>query len=402
MTDAGIPTPGASIGGDGLTAEALRALVESRHGDPFAILGPHDVGGRRIVRVWMPGAAEVQARPSGDAGAQPVTLHPHPQAPGLFEAEIAHTGRYELLLRWPDGSEQRTADPYAFGPILGDLDLHLIAEGRHLRLGDALGSHVARIDGVDGVRFAVWAPNAARVAVVGDFNGWDGRRHGMRLRPDAGIWEIFIPGVGPGARYKYQLLAADGTLLPLKADPVARASEAPPLTASVVPAADVFSWSDDDWMAERAQRDPFASPMSIYEVHAASWMHGDDGGALDWDALAPPHAWRFERNGRSQLLRPGRLRMVANNAEALLAGALAGLGIAHLPTWLISEYLLRGELLPLFCEGGLPQPEASGIYALRLTREADSRTRLLLEFLKSRFGPVPPWDQALNSGLKRE
>ena len=286
MTDAGIPTPGASIGGDGLTAEALRALVESRHGDPFAILGPHDVGGRRIVRVWMPGAAEVQARPSGDAGAQPVTLHPHPQAPGLFEAEIAHTGRYELLLRWPDGSEQRTADPYAFGPILGDLDLHLIAEGRHLRLGDALGSHVARIDGVDGVRFAVWAPNAARVAVVGDFNGWDGRRHGMRLRPDAGIWEIFIPGVGPGARYKYQLLAADGTLLPLKADPVARASEAPPLTASVVPAADVFSWSDDDWMAERAQRDPFASPMSIYEVHAASWMHGDDGGALDWDALA--------------------------------------------------------------------------------------------------------------------
>jgi len=123
---------------------------------------------------------------------------------------------------------------------------------------------------------------------------------------------------------------------------------------------------------------------------------------LDWDALAPPHAWRFEQNGRSQLLRPGRLRMVANNAEALLAGALAGLGIAHLPTWLISEYLLRGELLPLFCEGGLPQPEASGIYALRLTREADSRTRLLLEFLKSRFGPVPPWDQALNSGLKRE
>ena len=117
---------------------------------------------------------------------------------------------------------------------------------------------------------------------------------------------------------------------------------------------------------------------------------------LDWDALAPPHAWRFERDGKP------RLRMVANNAEALLAGALAGLGIAHLPTWLISDQLLRGELLPLFCESGLPQPEASGIYALRLTREADSRTRLLLEFLKSRFGPVPPWDQALNSDLKRE
>lgn len=122
---------------------------------------------------------------------------------------------------------------------------------------------------------------------------------------------------------------------------------------------------------------------------------------LDWDALAPPHAWRFEQNGRSQLLRPGRLRMVANNAEALLAGALAGLGIAHLPTWLISDYLLRGELLPLLCEDGLPAAEPSGIYALRLASDPSSRTRLLLEFLKQRFGPVPPWDLALQRGLKR-
>ncbi|MGK9064071.1 LysR family transcriptional regulator [Stutzerimonas chloritidismutans] len=122
---------------------------------------------------------------------------------------------------------------------------------------------------------------------------------------------------------------------------------------------------------------------------------------LDWDSLAPPHAWRFEHEGRRQHLRPRRKRLVANNAEALLSGALAGLGVAHLPTWLISDHLLRGELLPLFCEDGLPQPEPSGIYALRLTREADSRRRLLLEFLKNRFGPVPPWDQALLSGLKR-
>ena len=120
---------------------------------------------------------------------------------------------------------------------------------------------------------------------------------------------------------------------------------------------------------------------------------------LDWDVLAPPYAWRFEHEGKRQLLRPKRLRMVANNAEALLTGTLAGLGIAHLPTWLVSDYLLRGELLPLFCEQGLPSPEPSGIYALRLTREADPRSRLLLEFLKSRFGPTPPWDQALRSGL---
>lgn len=122
---------------------------------------------------------------------------------------------------------------------------------------------------------------------------------------------------------------------------------------------------------------------------------------LDWDALSPPHAWRFDVEGRLQLLRPGRLRMTANNAETLLFSALAGLGIAHLPTWLISDYLLRGELLPLLCEDGLPAAEPSGIYALRLASDPSSRTRLLLEFLKQRFGPVPPWDLALQRGLKR-
>lgn len=122
---------------------------------------------------------------------------------------------------------------------------------------------------------------------------------------------------------------------------------------------------------------------------------------LDWDALAPPHAWRFEQDGRIQVFRPQRLRMTANNAETLVFGALAGLGIAHLPTWLISEYLLRGELVPLFCDNGLPPPEPSGIYALRLESKTSSRSRLLLEFLKTRFGPVPPWDLALQSGLGR-
>ncbi len=123
---------------------------------------------------------------------------------------------------------------------------------------------------------------------------------------------------------------------------------------------------------------------------------------LDWDALAPPHAWRFEVDGRLQLLRPGRLRMTANNAETLLFSAVAGLGIAHLPTWLISEHLLRGELVPLLCDGGLPAAEPSGIYALRLASEASSRTRLLLEFLKQRFSPIPPWDLALQRGLKMD
>lgn len=129
-------------------------------------------------------------------------------------------------------------------------------------------------------------------------------------------------------------------------------------------------------------------------------LEGHDG--LDWDVLAPPYAWRFLQDGKPQVCRPGRLRMRANNAEALLSGVLAGLGIAHLPTWLISDHLLRGELTPLFCEQGLPAAEPSGIYALRLTRDADSRSRLLLEFLKARFGPLPPWDLALHNGLQRQ
>lgn len=124
-----------------------------------------------------------------------------------------------------------------------------------------------------------------------------------------------------------------------------------------------------------------------------------DHEGLDWDGLAPAHAWRFEREGRTQTVRPGRLRLLTNNAEALLTGAIAGLGVAHLPTWLASDALLRGELVPLFCEAGLPEPEPSGIYALRMSRDADARTRLLLEFLKARFGPEAPWDQALRSGL---
>ena len=267
--------------------EALLALVESRHGDPFSILGPHMIDGVRAVRVWMPGAKAVDVVPSkapaSGAADQTLRLEQNQEHPGLFAGAVAD-GPYRLRIHWAD-AVQETADPYAFGPLLGDVDLHLIGEGRHLHLADALGSNVKRIDGVDGVRFAVWAPNAARVAVVGDFNGWDGRRHGMRRRASVGVWEIFIPGVSAGAHYKYEILAADGTRLPLKADPMARATECPPQTASVVPAVEAFEWTDEDWMAQRAHHDDAASPMSTYEVHAASWMHTDDGGVLDWDAL---------------------------------------------------------------------------------------------------------------------
>ncbi|MBW3551107.1 MAG: 1,4-alpha-glucan branching protein GlgB [Proteobacteria bacterium] len=269
--------------------EALQALVQSRHGDPFAILGPQRVDGVRVLRVWAPGARAVEAIGVDSAGAAPGSdgweeALQSTEQPGFFLGTIAE-GRYALRIHWPDAIQQ-TADPYAFGVLLGDLDLHLIGEGRHLHLADSLGAHVQSIDGVDGVRFAVWAPNAGRVAVVGDFNGWDGRRHPMRLRPSVGVWELFLPGVAAGAHYKYEILAADGTHLPLKADPLARATECPPATASVVAGGEAFAWSDEAWMAQRARHNAAAAPQSTYEVHAGSWLRLDDGGTPDWDQLA--------------------------------------------------------------------------------------------------------------------
>ncbi|RTZ45622.1 1,4-alpha-glucan branching protein GlgB [Candidimonas sp. SYP-B2681] len=162
---------------------------------------------------------------------------------------------------------------HSFGPLLGELDLHLIAEGRHWQLADCLGAHVMEVNGVQGTRFAVWAPNARRVAVVGDFNSWDGRQNPMRLRREAGVWETFIPGVGPGDRYKFEVIAHDGNLLPLKADPVARQTEMPPATASVISVPDEFIWTDDEWMATRGEKQQPDAPISIYEVHFGSWMY---------------------------------------------------------------------------------------------------------------------------------
>ncbi|MGB3290598.1 MAG: 1,4-alpha-glucan branching protein GlgB [Burkholderiaceae bacterium] len=171
-------------------------------------------------------------------------------------------------------------------PLLGELDMHLIAEGRHWRLADCLGAHVVALDGTEGTRFAVWAPNARRVAVVGGFNDWDGRRHPMRLRPECGVWELFIPGVGAGALYKFELLGAGGELLALKADPLARQTELPPATASVVSDPADFEWTDAEWMRERGGRQATDAPISIYEAHLGSWMHPAEEGSL-WSTVGP-------------------------------------------------------------------------------------------------------------------
>ncbi len=263
--------------GLGVDQSAARALSEGTLGDPFSLLGPHG----EVVRVYAPGAREVEVV----TGARATKLQPI-RIDGLFAGRLAHGGKYLLRIQWP-GGVQETEDPYSFGLLLGDTDLYLFAEGNHRDLGRCLGAQPMTIDGVAGVRFAVWAPNARRVSVVGDFNAWDGRRHPMRKRVEAGIWELFIPRLPSGSAYKYEILGPHG-LVPLKADPMALQTEVPPRTASVVPDGRPFAWTDAAWMATRARRQSPQAPMSIYEFHAASWRRKWDAGhpALSWDELA--------------------------------------------------------------------------------------------------------------------
>ena len=263
---------------------ALHALVEGRHGDPFSILGRHPVGDTHVVRALLPGATAVDVV---DADSDAVIARMEQVFEGgLFAADIGSHGTYRFQIHWPD-AVQETEDPYSFGLLLGELDLHLIAQGTHYDLARALGAQPIEVEDVSGVRFAVWAPNAQRVSVVGDFNAWDGRRHPMRLRASAGIWELFVPRLGPGERYKFEIIDRNGHTLPQKADPVARASEAAPSTASIVASNAPFRWSDDEWMRRDDVRDGEGA-MSVYEVHLESWLRiPEDGNRnLDWIELS--------------------------------------------------------------------------------------------------------------------
>jgi 1,4-alpha-glucan branching enzyme len=274
-----------------LDPQQIDAIARGHLHDPFSTLGPHRVQDGLIeIRSFQPGARAVRA-----VGSQGSIALEQIEQSGVFVGRTDDSGRnitpgprgYTLHVLWQDEVVQETEDPYAFGLLLGELDLHLIAEGRHRELGRCLGAIPMTMDGIEGTRFAVWAPNAMRVSVVGDFNGWDGRRHPMRLRQQAGVWELFIPRIGAGTRYKYELLDRNGQLLPLKADPVARASELPPGTSSVVAPAEPFRWTDDAWMAARNELSTYSSPISIYEVHAGSWLRvlEEDNRNLDWNEL---------------------------------------------------------------------------------------------------------------------
>ena len=266
-----------------LDALEAQALGNSTHRDPFAVLGPHDTPSGPAIRAFLPGAQSVEVLRRSD-GARMGQLEQAEQLHGLYQGLVVSRDPYFLRIAWPD-AVQETEDPYSFGPVLGDVDLHLLNEGRHFKLAQALGANVIVNDGVRGTHFAVWAPNARRVAVVGDFNGWDSRRHALRLHHSAGVWEIFVPRLIEDARYKFDIVGPDGTHLPLKADPLAKQSEIPPATASVVASPAPFRWRDEKWMANRAARHAPDAPLSIYEMHLGSWMRPAQGASASpvWD-----------------------------------------------------------------------------------------------------------------------
>jgi 1,4-alpha-glucan branching enzyme len=262
--------------------DEIDALRLGRHGDAFAVLGPHPGADQALqVRCFLPGAVAVQVVAGARAWPLPA-LH----AEGVFggPTALAAGSHYQLRVRWPDGLESLQEDPYRYGTVLGEMDVWLLSEGSHLRPYEMLGATPRVMDGVAGTAFAVWAPNASRVSVVGDFNFWDGRCHPMRLRRECGVWEIFLPGVGSGARYKFELLSREGRLLPQKADPYARQAELRPATASVVAEMPAYTPPSPARQAANA----LDAPMSIYEVHLGSWRRKPEEGDrwLNWDELA--------------------------------------------------------------------------------------------------------------------
>ncbi|WP_237151985.1 1,4-alpha-glucan branching protein GlgB [Oryzibacter oryziterrae] len=267
---------------EGVLDGAISALAQGTHGDPFAVLGPHPVSGARTaIRAFKPNALSVTA--VGEDGKVLCELA-HVEA-GLWIGMVkGNPGRYKLRVQWPT-SLHEAEDPYAFPLLLGEMDVYLLAEGQHRALADTLGALRTEVNGIPGVRFAVWAPNARRVSVIGNFNSWDGRRHPMRLRRECGVWELFVPRLAIGEAYKFELIGADGGLLPDKADPVARQYELAPATASIVTDPTPFTWHDQEWMKNRPAIQSRTAPMSIYELHPGSWQR-PQGQPVTWAFLA--------------------------------------------------------------------------------------------------------------------
>ena len=260
------------------------AILAARHGDPFRILGPHETADGWVVRAFVPHTETLEVLSSDGR----VLTALDRREDDFFEGLIPGQGKrfaYRLRARNAGGTWEFD-DPYSFPGLLGDIDDYLLVEGTHRALYRRLGAHVLAHEGVTGTHFALWAPHAERVSVVGDFNDWDGRRHGMRKRHASGLWEIFVPAVGEGTVYKYEIIGPGGVHLPLKADPFGFASEMRPSTASVVTGHESFDWTDSAYLEQRRQADRRREPMSIYEVHLGSWKRSATNGFLTYDDFA--------------------------------------------------------------------------------------------------------------------
>lgn len=253
-----------------ISSEALKAIVGAYHGDPFAVLGPHALEDGVAIRVFMPHVQSLTVLLENGTRHDMARV----QDDGFFECVLSGASLpISYRYRWRDyeGNTGIYEDPYRFPPTLSDYDEYLLAEGTHAKIYEQLGAHLMSVEGVSGVRFAVWAPSAERVSVIGNFNRWDGRRHPMRRHIDSGIWELFVPGLDKGELYKYEIKTRYQGYMVAKSDPVGFFSELRPKTSSIVWDLDEYEWQDSEWLEQRRTRDHLSAPMSIYEVHLGSW-----------------------------------------------------------------------------------------------------------------------------------
>jgi 1,4-alpha-glucan branching enzyme len=260
----------------GIPPDELNSFLCGTHGDAFRILGPHRIGDDLVIRAFRPGATKIDIVMNGSTRMEAEKIH----CDGFFQARIPNAApdlEYRLQISNRDGSEYAMRDPYQYGPVMGEIDLHLFGEGQNWCLYEKFGAHLHEIDGEQGVYFAVWAPNAQRVSVVGDFNGWDGRVNPMRKLLGPGVWELFLPGIREGAHYKFEIRTPSGATL-LKSDPFAFFNQWGKSTSSLVYNLERYKWADAEWMESRRKKDWSRSPMSIYEVHLGSWRRKTNEG----------------------------------------------------------------------------------------------------------------------------
>ncbi len=274
-----------------LTSAELESLINLQGSSPHALLGVHPLGTRTglVGRACLPGAQKVRVIPLHGTAQSGFDLQRISDT-NLFEGVVGGESSvctYDLDITWADGSISRGRDPYSFWPTVGETDLHLFGEGNHRKIFDVLGSHLISLDGASGVSFAVWAPSARRVSVVGTFNQWDGRRHWMRQLGASGVWEIFIPGVTEGALYKFEIQDANGTVK-LNTDPFGQFFEQPPKQSAIVWNTRRHQWSDSDWVEKRSQANALKSPMSIYEFHLGSWKKSGPDASPGYRGLVGP------------------------------------------------------------------------------------------------------------------